>query len=318
MVNEQASGIMIPIVSNFTEGGFLDGIKSIIEDAYYFLNDTSNDGTPLEFPNIALAFKLDIEGRDESKAFPQLFSLGTKSLEHYRLSNADGTPVADGEKRANFIVGPYPNKQCAYAMLMQSLLQAGWPQEKLMPDGNAAGLVGAVVVWKEVADDRNFGKDTDKQKKTRTIKLVDYIEKYPWTNEKPSTAAAAGAAPVANTPRATKGRPPAAEKSAKVESVTQAAPAPAAEANPLLDLFASLIQAILLTIDGNTIPPAIKVKSVQKAILDPEFWTNSGLELPAGMTPAQFAQKVMPKIMDDKWLKSRDEFKYENMTLSLA
>jgi hypothetical protein len=180
MASKSKGGVSFRPDSYVEGGGLLGDVDVTFVSCEFLLWDYNGNS-----PNSVPAFKAELEVDGQEEHVEQYFSCG---------KDTDWEPSEDGKSLVPIGKATGLNKNCNFAMLVNSMIEAGFPADKIDNDCSIfEGLVAHVVRVPEpkrpglVRQPRADGKEYEK-----TIMVVDSIIKLPWEgkNAKKGTGAA--------------------------------------------------------------------------------------------------------------------------------
>jgi len=172
--------------SEMVEGGAPVDRNMLIKSAKYVLfNYTKKDGTPT----------LDVSGKPAQSVSAELVLVeddGSENQQNYSVGDPNRYEIAADGKT----LGPDGitiSKSCNFHILMNGIVNAGFPENKL---GDSIGVLeGLYAFWIGVPEPKRSGlaRTPEQEARVRQIPVPSVIHKLPWEKAKPGQKPSSGA-----------------------------------------------------------------------------------------------------------------------------
>jgi len=152
---------------------------------------TKKDGSPALKPDGTPA-------RATAAALTLLDDDGNENLQHYSAGDPERfVPSSDGKTLVSVSGAESISKSCNFHILMNALVNAGFPENKL--DDDISTLDGLYAYWIGVPEPKRPGlvRTAEQEARTRVIPVPSVIQKLPWEKAKAGTRVPAAGAPKA-------------------------------------------------------------------------------------------------------------------------
>ncbi len=167
--------------SDMVEGGApVDRNMMVKSASFVVFAYTKKDGSPALKPDGTPA-------KTVAAALALVEDDGNENLQHYSVGDPERyAPSPDGKT----LVSPTGNdininKSCNFHILMNALVNAGFPENKL--DDDLSALNGLYAYWIGIPEPKRAGlaRTAEQEARTRVIPVPSKIEKLPWEKAKP-------------------------------------------------------------------------------------------------------------------------------------